>query len=432
LAFGRFQDFLGGLVKRQRQFFFAGDSENLTVDELLDKLMANTGEVSAIVTARELLNHYNACDDDEKLAFFENLEQNFNADQVAVRKAYHLYDNEPNSLHLNQLSRVTEPLRQELLRRLNQTPGATSDLVSMRADLLRQLKLQPELNSVDDDFVRLFSSWFGRGFLILKTIDWSTSAAILERIIRYEAVHEIRDWDDLRRRIDPDNRRCFAFFHPALVDEPLIFVEVALSRQIPESINEILEDDGQADDSDFDTACFYSISNCQPGLKNISFGNFLIKQVVQELQSEFPGMNQFVTLSPMPGLCRWLEDDKLKHNEQLQPLITELAAIPKTEEGVAENSELISRLAATYLLLAKRNKYPLDPVARFHLGNGAEVHRIRDAADLSAKGLEQSRGTMVNYMYDLKHIERNHEQYISEGIIQHSDKLKPLISKLKE
>jgi|TARA_B100002003_G_scaffold230217_1_gene240223 malonyl-CoA decarboxylase len=432
LAFGRFQDFLGGLVKLQRRFYFTGDSENLTVDELLDKLMANTGEVSAIVAARELLNRYNVLDDDEKLAFFTNLEQNFNADQASVREAFNLYDNEPNSLHLNQLSRIAEPRRQELLRRLNQTPGATSDLVSMRADLRRQLKSQPELNSVDDDFVRLFSSWFGRGFLLLQTIDWSTSAAILERIIRYEAVHEIRDWDDLRQRIDPENRRCFAFFHPALEDEPLIFVEVALSRHVPESINEILEDSSLAGDNDFDSACFYSISNCQPGLKHISFGNFLIKQVVQELQSEFPGMKQFVTLSPIPGLCRWLEDDQIQHNEQVKPLIAEIAASPKTEEGIGENPDLIRQLAAAYLLLAKKNIYPRDPVARFHLGNGARVHEIRVAADLSEKGLEQSRGAMVNYMYDLKQLERNHEQYITEGIIEHSDKLKSLVGKLKE
>ncbi|MDP6094408.1 MAG: malonyl-CoA decarboxylase family protein [Gammaproteobacteria bacterium] len=432
MAFGRFQDFLGGLVKLQRRFYFTGDSENLTVDELLDKLMANTGEVSAIVAARELLNRYNVLDDDEKLAFFTNLEQNFNADQASVREAFNLYDNEPNSLHLNQLSRIAEPRRQELLRRLNQTPGATSDLVSMRADLRRQLKSQPELNSVDDDFVRLFSSWFGRGFLLLQTIDWSTSAAILERIIRYEAVHEIRDWDDLRQRIDPENRRCFAFFHPALEDEPLIFVEVALSRHVPESINEILEDSSLAGDNDFDSACFYSISNCQPGLKHISFGNFLIKQVVQELQSEFPGMKQFVTLSPIPGLCRWLEDDQIQHNEQVKPLIAEIAASPKTEEGIGENPDLIRQLAAAYLLLAKKNIYPRDPVARFHLGNGARVHEIRVAADLSEKGLEQSRGAMVNYMYDLKQLERNHEQYITEGIIEHSDKLKSLVGKLKE
>ncbi len=432
MAFGRFQDFLGGLVKLHRRFYFNGDSENLTVDELLDKLMANTGEVSAIVAARELLNRYNVLDDDEKLAFFTNLEQNFNADQASVREAFNLYDNEPNSLHLNQLSRIAEPRRQELLRRLNQTPGATSDLVSMRADLRRQLKSQPELNSVDDDFVRLFSSWFGRGFLLLQTIDWSTSAAILERIIRYEAVHEIRDWDDLRQRIDPENRRCFAFFHPALEDEPLIFVEVALSRHVPESINEILEDSSLAGDNDFDSACFYSISNCQPGLKHISFGNFLIKQVVQELQSEFPGMKQFVTLSPIPGLCRWLEDDQIQHNEQVKPLIAEIAASPKTEEGIGENPDLIRQLAAAYLLLAKKNIYPRDPVARFHLGNGARVHEIRVAADLSEKGLEQSRGAMVNYMYDLKQLERNHEQYITEGIIEHSDKLKSLVGKLKE
>ena len=217
MAFGIFQDFLSALVKRQRGLFFSG-SEELSIDELLEKIMGNTGEVSAIVTERQLLDRYNEADAETKLAFFENLEQSFNANESVVKLAYENYAKDPSSANLNKLSRAAEPRRHELLRRLNQTPGATHDLVGMRTDLLKLLREHPQLRAVDEVFVRMFSSWFGRGFLVLQTIDWSTSAAILERIIRYEAVHEIKDWDDLRSRIDPPNRRCFAFFHPALTD----------------------------------------------------------------------------------------------------------------------------------------------------------------------------------------------------------------------
>ena len=230
----------------------------------------------------------------------------------------------------------------------------------MRTDLLRFLNADEKLKSVDEDFIRLFTSWFGRGFLVLQTIDWSTSAAILERIIKYEAVHEIKDWDDLRSRIDPPNRRCFAFFHPALRDEPLIFVEVALSVGVPTSIASILETEAPSVDVnvDYTTATFYGISNCQPGLKNISFGNFLIKQVVQELQVEFPSIKSFVTLSPVPGFQSWLTsqiDDEFK---ELRDLQSELNQTAKSAESVRINSELIRKAVFNYLTKVKKGKYP--------------------------------------------------------------------------
>ena len=401
------------------------------MQDLLDKLMGTNGEVSAIVTARELLDRYWALSPDEKLDFFENLEQHFNADPEEIAAAYKSYSAKPNSGNLNRLSRVTEPRRHELLRRLNQTPDATHDLVSMRADLLKLLKPHPELKAVDDDFVRMFSSWFGRGFLVLQTINWSTSAAILERIIRYEAVHEIKDWDDLRSRIDPPNRRTFAFFHPALIDEPLIFVEVALGQDIPGSIAAILNDHIADNDRspEFTTATFYSISNCQPGLKNISFGNFLIKQVVQELQAEFPSIKQFVTLSPIPGFEAWLQADKGAEPAALNALKQEVRAHSHDAELSVEQAQLLKRLIFNYLVLAKSNKYPADAVARFHLGNGAMIHQVHVAADVSRKGLSQSRGAMVNYLYELRSIERNHESYVTDGVVQHSDKLKSLLVK---
>jgi malonyl-CoA decarboxylase len=431
LAFGKFQDFLGGLVARQRDRFSKNGAPDM--EELLDRLMGNTGEVSAIVAARELLDMYKGLDDEGKKNLFLNIEQNFNATPATVKLAYDTFDTEPSSKNLNRLYRAAEPRRVELLRRLNQTPGATHDLVAMRKDLLGLLREYPQLAAVDENFMHLFRSWFSRGFLLLQTIDWSTSAAILNRIIRYEAVHEIKDWNDLRRRVDQPNRRCFAFFHPALTDEPLIFVEVALSSEIPGSIDSILNDnvEGNVDPGKFTTATFYSISNCQPGLKNISFGNFLIKQVVQELKADFPSIKQFVTLSPIPGFKRWLDADAdtQEDNTELLDLKAELRSLEITADNLADHEELIRKLMLNYLLLAKRGKYPLDPVARFHLGNGAQVHQVHGSADLSDKGLGQSYGAMVNYLYDLRYIERNHEQYVTEGKIEFNDKLKAALLK---
>jgi malonyl-CoA decarboxylase len=429
MAFYRFQDFLSSLVKGQRSLF--SKAESASIDELLDQLMGTVGEVSGIVTARQVLDHYAELNTEEKLEFFKNLEQNFNANQELIRLAFDYYNKDPSSFNLNTLSKATEPLRHELLRRLNQTPGATHDLVGMRADLLGFLKTHPKLIAVDSDFQRLFTSWFGRGFLQLQTINWSTSAAILERIIRYEAVHAIEDWDDLRSRIDPPNRRCFAFFHPALVDEPLIFVEVALIDGLPGSIEEILQSEAMTefDESSFKTAVFYSISNCQPGLRNISFGNFLIKQVVQELQAEFPSIKTFVTLSPVPGFSRWLESEKENDIEGLDELRQQFKALSAEEATTDEQQELLRKLVFNYLVQVKHEKYPADPVARFHLGNGASLHQVHSGADQSEKGMAQSRGVMVNYLYDLSNIESNHEKFAVEGFVNFNDKLKSLLIK---
>ena len=327
------------------------------------------------------------------------------------------------------MSKAAEPLRQELFRRLNQTPGATHDLVAMRCNLLDFLKKHPALSAVDEDFQRLFTSWFGRGFLQLQTIDWSTSAAILERIIRYEAVHAIKDWDDLRNRIAPPNRRCFSFFHPALIDEPLIFVEVALTQGIPNSIDAILNEPETDTDSNgnHDTAVFYSISNCQPGLNNISFGNLLIKQVVQELQAEFPSIKTFVTLSPVPGFNHWLKSDDSANTAELDALKKEVAGLSLADAADETHQENIRKLVFNYLVLSKSKNKPRDPVARFHLGNGATLHEVNTGADLSDNGVKQSRSVMVNYLYDLSNIESNHEQFALEGTVNFHPKLKSLL-----
>lgn len=433
MAFARFQDFLSGLVSRQRALF--SGSEKSPINELLDKLMGSVGEVSGIVTARLVLDQYRALNEAEKLAFFANLEANFNANPALVKVAYEAYAADPSSQNLNQLSRVSEPRRLKLLRRLNQTPGASHDLLAMRTDLLRLVPDHPQLKSVDDDFLRVFKSWFGRGFLQLQTINWSTSAAILERIIRYEAVHAIRDWDDLRSRIDPPNRRCFAFFHPALVDEPLIFVEVALGQEIPRSISAILTSASPQPEAgdEFRCATFYSISNCQPGLKNVSFGNFLIKQVVQTLRAEFPGIDTFVTLSPIPGFNRWLKQEadgeSSAESDELRALKRQVLELDRQPGVVHEQADLLRKCVFNYLYHAKRGKHPMDPVARFHLGNGASIHKLHAGADLSDKGMHQSLGTMVSYLYDPGQIESNHEAYAADGKIEYNSKLKSLLVK---
>lgn len=434
MNFSLVQNFLANLVKRQTRLFFPGDGRNRTsLEELLEKLMSSSGEISAMVTARIILDQYKELKNEQLLMFFQYLEQSFNANIDEVKLAFREYDNNPDSRNLRILSAATEPRNLELLRRLNQTADATHDLVAMRTDLLKLIPEHSELRAVDDDFIHLFNSWFARSFLVLQTIDWDTSAAILERIIRYEAVHEIQDWDDLRRRIEPDDRRCFAFFHPALVDEPLIFVEVALSHSIPESIAEILQGENHEKfESDFDTATFYSISNCQPGLKNVSFGNFLIKQVVQELRSEFPSMKNFVTLSPVPRLNQWIEDTSQARSENLTELTSSISDTPNESEYAISQGDTLKRLTAEYLVNARRGIHPIDPVARFHLGNGASIYKIRAGADLSSKGLNQSRGVMVNYLYDLRYIERNHEQFMTRGEIDHSPEVQKLLQHSKQ
>jgi malonyl-CoA decarboxylase len=315
---------------------------------------------------------------------------------------------------------ASEPRRQELFRRLNLAPGGTAALVRMREQLLDVLPRRDDLKSLDDDFVHLFSSWFNRGFLVLRRIDWSTPAIVLEKIIRYEAVHAIRDWEDLRRRIDPPDRRCYAFFHPALIDEPLIFVEVAMTRDIPEAIAPILAVERDVVEPDRRrTAVFYSISNCQRGLTGVSFGNFLIKQVVEDISREMPRLNTYVTLSPVPNFAAWLARERTNEaGTALSASDKEALALLNTPDWwrdadrIARLREPLMRAAAWYFLRAKNARgAPVDSVARFHLGNGARLERIDFLGDLSERALAQAHGLMVNYQYDLDDIEQNHEAY---------------------
>lgn len=372
-----------------------------------------------IVAASDVLNGYGALDDAGKRAFFDGLRDGFDppADALAQAAQNWLKARDPDALEA--LSRAAEPPRQELLRRLNMAPGGTVRVVGMRADLLRLTGRDPGFARVDADFRHLLRSWFNRGFLQLVRIDWRSPALLLEKLIEYEAVHEIHDFNDLQRRVLPADRRCYAFMHPAMPDEPLIFVEVALTDGLPGSVQALIDEKRAAlSPNDVDTAVFYSISNCQAGLAGISFGNLLIKNVVAELSRELPTLTTFVTLSPIPGLRTWLQQRADAGEAGVKALLDD------------PQPAALSAQTARYLLLAKDAKgRPLDPVARFHLGNGAEAHRVIAGANTSARGKKQSLGMMVNYLYDSKRIEAQHDEFTERGIIAAPKRLQELARK---
>ena len=403
---------------------------------LCEDLISRRGEASGVALARLILDRYSAFPIDERLAFLELVATEFGADHDAVDAAIAAYRAEPTRARLGLLHEAAEPRSQELIRRLNLARGGTLALVRMREDLFALRKRLKDRGaapdtidaavSLDSDFEHLFASWFNRGFLVLRPIDWSTPAHILEKIIRYEAVHEIADWDELRRRIEPTDRRCYAFFHPALLDEPLIFVEVALTNAIAPAIQPILADGREPVLARAaTTAIFYSISNCQKGLAGVTFGNFLIKQVVEDLAREIPSLKTFVTLSPVPGFRTWLDRERGADAPQgLTREDVETLRLLDTDDwrGDKAKCEAVRRAmlpaAAAYFLRAKNEKgRPLDPVARFHLGNGARLERMNFLGDTSKKGMKQSYGLMVNYLYDLSAIEKNHETYVNLGTV---------------
>jgi len=405
--------------------------------ELCDILISNRGEASGVAYARRVLRGYKQLDDEQCLEFYRALANRYHPNVDEVKQASDAYINDQTPGSLAELLHAAAPPRQELFRRLNLAPGGTAALVGLRKGLLRHLKDEPALQAIDNDLNYLFDSWFNRGFLVLQHIDWRTPANVLEKIIEYEAVHEINGWDALRRRVYPPDRRCFAFFHPAIGDEPLIFVEVALTRDTPAAIADVLDEQReQFDIEEARTAVFYSISNCQEGLRGISFGNFLIKQVAEELASELPQLKRFVTLSPLPGFMRWLQNspDGLVENEAKQALdtITEFDWYKHPEQR-EKAEELLMPIAAYYLLKAKdEDRLPVDPVTRFHIGNGASLDRINWLGNMSPRGLRQSAGIMVNYLYDLKKIEKIHESYVDNGTIAASRNVRSEISHLKK
>lgn len=382
------------------------------INKALESVMTSSGEVSSLVYAEHLLTLIEQLNDNDLVSFLKKLSEDYDIDPLALLKVSKEYSANKTQANLEKISKASEPQWVELFRRLNTTPNGTVRLVRLRENIRSLVKDNPDIAFFNSSLLSLFKSWFNPSFLVLKKIDWSTPANILEKIIEYEAVHEINSWDDLRARLAPEDRRCFAFFHPLIPDEPLIFVEVALCNKMPESINEIIKIDREITEyKDINTAVFYSISNCQDGLAGISFGNFLIKKVAHKLKQELDDLSKFVTLSPVPGFVKWLEKKSLQDNLDDDNLMTQ-AILYLTESEREDNS-------------------PNDPVAKFHLGNGAILEKINLNADPSTKGMSQSKGVMVNYLYNLELLERNHELFFKTKNVQVSDGIKSLKKKLQ-
>lgn len=410
----------------------SGKQKNQTIETICRDLLTQKGEASGMALAREVVIMWGDLNDAGRLAFMEFLLEEVSLSTKKVDAAVKAYEADKNHDTRRALAAALEAPRQELMRRINFAPGGTAAIVDMRKFLVTQLREKPELKAVDDDLKHLLVSWFNRGFLEIEEINWNTPAAILEKLIEYEAVHEITGWDDLRRRLDKD-RRCFAFFHPALPDEPLIFVEVALVKGLASSVQPLLDlGEKRLEPTKADTAIFYSISNCQDGLKGISFGNFLIKQVVAELSTQLPNLKHFSTLSPIPGFMRWLsrfEGSAAKMKPEDIAEVKKALLDPEwfRKGKVADTiKEPLQQLVAHYLINEKSRERPLDPVSRFHLGNGARLERINWLGDISSNGMKQSGGLLVNYYYSLKDIEKNHEAYVNEKKVVASSAIQSL------
>ncbi len=394
------------------------------------RLLSERAEANSVAIAAELVQAYARLPEAQRPKLFDTLATNFSPDPQAVLAAANAYAQAPTAQHLVKLSQVAEPPRQELLRRINRAPGGTACLIGMRRDLLALLPSRPELLALEADFLHLLSSWFNPGFLRLEKVDWQSPAQLLEQLIQHEAVHAIDGWDDLRRRLQPD-RRCYAFFHPQLPGEPLIFVEVALLPEMPAAIAPLIDKRSTPQQrNSFKVAAFYSISNCQPGLRGVSLGNFLIKHVATALQRELPQLKRFCTLSPIPGLMDWLlkKPDfealpglkkpqlarlQAAHALLLQSCGQDLAGLQQqsAEKALDEpvQQALLSLCAA--FMIHQTHSPGGDPVARFHLDNGARLERLNLAGNLARKGLRQSAGLMVNYLYDLAEVENRHERF---------------------
>jgi malonyl-CoA decarboxylase len=401
--------------------------------QLASALLSERGEASGAFMARELHEVLRGFDAADRLGFQRYLATAFRPDAGVLSAAAQRYLADGTAETAAALARAADPPRQELLRRMNMAPGGTGALIAMRSEISAYLHDEPELKLLDADLRHLFASWFNRGFLELRRIDWQSPAAVLEKLIAYEAVHEIKGWDDLRRRLAPD-RRCFAFFHPALPGEPLIFVEVALMQGLATSMPPLLsrerdEEVARAQAARADAAIFYSISNCQDGLRGLSFGNFLIKQVVEELQAEFPQLTRFSTLSPVPGFRRWLVQRLAEGSEPDTALLPELERDGWWHD-LAQSEKLrpaLMRLCALYLTRQPSPGSRIDPVARFHLGNGARLERINWLGNASHRGIQESFGIMVNYLYDHDSIEQNHEAFVRDGTIVRSPDVDALL-----
>ena len=388
------------------------------IKKATESVMSTTGEVSSIAFAGHLLDLIESESEDGLEEYLSYLLKEYDIDTDSLLKNVEAYSRDKNSTNLGLIGNSSEPRWIELFRRINATPGGTHRLIKLRERIKTLLNDEREhLKTLDAGLLKLFKYWFNSSFLVLEKIDWSTPANVLEKIIEYEAVHEINSWDDLRARLAPNDRQCFAFFHPLIPEDPLIFVEVALTNGIPESIESVIKiDRDEIEYNKINTAVFYSISNCQDGLAGISFGNFLIKKVAHKLKQEISEIDKFVTLSPVPGLMRWMENHA-----------------PVTYENcinkINDDENLLKKI---FLYLTESNRednLPNDPVARFHLGNGAILHKINLHGDQSKKGMAQSHGVMINYLYDLDIVEKNHELFFKNKEVVLSGEMKTLKKK---
>ena len=400
---------------------------------LCESLLSERGEVSGASLAREVLSECQQLPDAAWAPFFDLLATGFSPAPEEVRGAAEAWLGAATAENLARLQEAVESPRQELFRRLNMAPGGTAALIAMRQRVLAGIRTNAHWKSVDADLAHLLGSWFNRGFLTLQRIDWRTPAIVLEKLIAHEAVHQIRGWDDLRRRLESD-RRCFAFFHPVLPDEPLIFIEVALTKGMSATVRPLLDPAAQVDDPGrADTATFYSITNCQEGLRGISFGNLLIKQVAEEIGRQLPRVQRYATLSPIPGFRAWLAEarpriERLPDGAALLALLGRLDASGwhrDAKDSDALRSLLLS-LCSRYLVETGSDGEPADAVARFHLRNGARIERLNWLADDSDQGIQRSAGLMVNYVYDLEQVEKNHEAYVKDGQVAASHELRAL------
>ncbi len=415
---------------------------------LLDcrRLLSERGEANGPGIAQGIIDQIDALSDDTRNRFFDHLARDFSPDPKKVLASAMAYVQAPQNVdHLIRLTEAAEPPRQELFRRLNRSPGGTAALVRLRRKLIERLPRQPALAGVEHDLLHLLSSWFNPGFLQMRKVDWTSPAQLLEQIIRHEAVHEVDGWDDLRRRLQPD-RRCFAFFHPQLPDEPLIFVEVALLPEMADSIAPLIDKKSPVVPAEAArVAVFYSISNCQPGLRGVSLGNFLIKRVADQLKRELPQLKTFCTLSPIPGLLAWLH--KARDGTGLAGLPQAAAeravhALAQLRESAGNDLAALTSSTGlqalppaahhalwrlTSLFLVHLSPTPQgDPVARFHLDNGARLERLNANANLASKGLKQSAALMVNYLYDLSRVELCHGRF-TKGRVVHSRAISSLL-----
>jgi malonyl-CoA decarboxylase len=424
---------ISSIADAGKQLFNKKDIKKNDLDSILslcDDLISNKGAAFGITVARDITELYQTLSIDNKILFFKSINEKYRPSFTKVNEAIDVYKNSQNEKTLSNLFKVSEGKRRELFMRMNMAPNGTSIIVSLREDLLKILKENRDLVSLDEDLKHLFKSWFNPGFLKLKKITWDTKAAILEKIIKYERVHHMKDMNELKRRLGED-RRFFSYFHPALDDEPIIFVQVALTNGLGRSIQEIMKQ-SSGDEKKYDTATFYSISNCQEGLSRVTLGNFLIKRVVYEIQEELPHIKNFGTLSPIPGFVEWfsyLEESKIKNilgnikNQDVMFLKSKDLKIG--DKRIIDNKEAIIKLVSHYIVNEKnRDGLPVNDVSRFHLGNGAIVEDVIINANISENGFKRSFGVMVNYLYELKNIEKNHEEYMNKKKVILSDKLK--------